>query len=392
MTAMAADRLVTLAVARDSGEILWWRSFEREHQATLHPETDSSTPTPVTDGDNVYVFFHEAGLVSYDAEGNERWRKPLGPFRNYYSVAASPILVGDLVIVLCDQAVGSFLLAVNRESGEEVWRQSRADRRESYSTPALYPNAEEPRMILVGGSKHLDAYAPTTGEHLWELPGLGAGPIASPVVAGEMVFVVGPNQSEELLEPFADLLTKHDANADGGLTVDELAGHWIENHFPFVDSDGDETLTTEDWAALEGEMTAQGWGLFGISLAGGDAAPEIVWNYRPNAAYVPTPVVVNDVVYMVKDSVLTSLDAATGELLERGRLGAKKVYASPVAAGDQVLIGSVEGQLSLIQTGRDWEIVATHDLEEQIYAAPAIADGVVYVRTRDRLLAFAGGR
>jgi len=159
LTAMAADRLVTLALTRDSGEILWWRSIDRDRVASLHPSTDSSTPSPVTDGENVYAFFQEAGLISYDGEGRERWRKPLGPFRNFYGMAASPILAGDLVIVLCDQGGGSFLLAVDRRNGDEVWRQSRADRRESYGTPVLYPNASEPRMILVYGSKYLDAYA-----------------------------------------------------------------------------------------------------------------------------------------------------------------------------------------------------------------------------------------
>lgn len=392
LTGIAADRMVTLAIARDSGEILWWRSLERERVATLHPATDSATPSPVTDGDNVYAFFQESGLVSYDGEGRERWRNPLEAFRNYYGMAASPILVGDLVIVLCDQAGGSFLLAVDKDSGQEVWRQSRADRRESYSTPVLYPNASEPRMILVSGSRYLDAYDPESGERLWAVPGLGAGPVASPVIAGDRVFVVAPNHSEEPLEPFDGLLTELDANEDSRLTADELANHWTANHFGFVDFDGDGWLTAEDWSALGEEMTAEGWGLFAISLAAGDASPEIVWNYRQNAAYIPTPVVVDDIVYMVKDSVLTSLDAMTGDLLERGRLGAKKVYASPVAAADRLLISSLEGQLSLIQTGKDWEILSTHDLDEEIFAAPAIGDGKLYIRTRGHLLAFAGSR
>lgn len=390
LTGIAADRLVTLAVARESGETLWWRSLAREREATLHPATDSATPSPATDGDNVYAFFQEMGLVSYDRDGRERWRTPLGPFRNYYGMAASPILVGDLVVLLCDQAGGSFLLAVDRESGQEVWRASRADRRESYSTPVVYPDASDPRMILVSGSKRLDSYDPASGAKLWTVSGLGAGPVASPVVAGDHVFVVAPNHSEEPLEPFAGMLGAFDADEDGRLTIEEMTDHWAAPHFGWVDFDGDGWLTAEDWAALGEETMTEGWGLFAISLAAGDASPETVWNYRQNAAYIPTPIVVDGIVYMVNDSILTSLRATTGELLERGRLGAKKVYASPVAAGARLLISSLEGQLSLIQTGEDWEVVSTHELDEEVFAAPAVADGTVYVRTRGRLLAFAG--
>jgi len=390
LTGMAADRLVTLAVARESGEILWWRSLERERAATLHPATDSSTPSPVTDGENVYAFFQEMGLVSYDSEGEERWRLPLGPFRNYYGMAASPILVGELVIVLCDQAGGSFLLAVDKTSGEEVWRQDRASRRESYSTPVVFPDAVDPRMILVSGSKHLDAYDPKSGANLWTVAGLGAGPVASPVVAGDQVFVVAPNHSEEPLEPFDGMLSAMDADDDGRLAAEEMADHWAAPHFGWVDFDGDGWLTAGDWSALGEETMAEGWGLFAISLAAGEAAPEVTWNHRQNASYIPTPIVVDGVIYMIKDSILTSLDAATGEVIERGRVGAKKVYASPVAAGDRLLISSLEGQLSVVQTGQDWEIISTHELEEEIFAAPALADGKVYVRTRGRLLAFAG--
>ena len=139
-------------------------------------------------------------------------------------------------------------------------------------------------------------------------------------------------------------------------------------------------------------MTTEGWGLFAISLAAGDDAPEIVWNHRPNAAYIPTPVVLDGVIYMVKDSVLTSLDAASGELIQRGRIPAKRVYASPVAAGDRLLIASLEGRLSLLRAGRDWEVLSTHDLEDEVFAAPALTAETLYVRTRGRLLAYATGR
>jgi hypothetical protein len=117
LTGIEGDKLTVLALDRDSGKEAWRRVFDRAEVADLHEATDSSTPSPVTDGTNVYAFFHEFGLISYDASGKERWRKPLGPFLNFYGIAASPILAGDRLIMICDQSQGSFLVAVNKDTG-----------------------------------------------------------------------------------------------------------------------------------------------------------------------------------------------------------------------------------------------------------------------------------
>ena len=102
VTAVDDGKLLTLALDLKSGATVWSRALKRGHVAELYPSTDSATPTPATDGTNVYVFFHEAGLVSYDRAGKERWRLSLGPFRNFYGIAASPVLSGDTLFLLCD--------------------------------------------------------------------------------------------------------------------------------------------------------------------------------------------------------------------------------------------------------------------------------------------------
>ncbi len=388
LTGIDGEALTTLAVSRKSGEIQWRRTVERKRKADLHQATDSSTPTPVTDGTNVFVFFQEFGMLSYDAAGRERWRLPLDAFRNFYGMAASPILVGDNLILLCDQGGGSFLLAVDRDSGKEAWRRSRAKRRESYTTPIVYPTSSDARLLLVFGSKYLDAYDPRTGEPVWTLPGLGAGPVASPVIDGNRIYVVALNHNEEPMEEYSSLLEKHDSNDDGMLASQELEGTWMINNFGWIDFDGDGSLTARDWSELGKELDTESWGVEAIEIGEIDQAPKVVWNYRKNLAYIPSLLAYEGIVYMVKDSIVTSLDAKTGEMLKRDRLEQGKTYASPIAASGEILFSQLDGKVSVVSSGPQWEVRRGHDFGEEIHSTPALVDGVLYLRTRGKLLAF----
>lgn len=391
LTATDGASLVTLALERSSGKTLWRRTVERAETAELYSGNDSATPTPVTDGTNVYVLFHEAGVVSYDAAGQERWRHSLGPFRNYYGVSASPVLAGDRLLVVCEQAVGSFLLALDKDSGKVLWRADRPGRRESYTTPILYPGGDSPRELLVYGSRWVDAYNLETGEVAWSLGGVSAAPVASPVLDGGRLFVVGHDQEPEPLPPFHELAGKHDADGDECLTAAELEGTWMAAHVGWLDVDASGCVSADDWAATDREMGTEEWGAFAIELDGEDGQPTTLWNYRRNVSYIPSPVVYDEVFYMVRDSIVSSLDARTGEVHKRGRLarGKMKVYASPVAGDGKIYFASVEGQVAVVKADPEWEVLAVNDLEDEIYATPAIVDGRLYVRTRGRLYCFA---
>ncbi len=388
LTAVEEGKLVTLAIDRASGKELWRWELEPRERAELHAATDSATPTPVTDGDNVYAFFHEAGLVSYDRAGKERWQVPLGPFRNFYGMAASPILAGDRLFVLCDQAEGSFLLAVDKNTGKEIWRKARPARLEAYTTPILYPNAESPTALLVSGSRWVDAYDLATGVTLWSQGRVGSGPVSSPVLAGDMLYVTAIDHAEDGWAPFDGLLAAHDKDGDGELSRTDVEGVWIANHFGWLNTDGEGNITAEDWARLAREVVNEHWGVFGMRI--GDGAVETVWNYRQNVPYIPSPLVLDGVFYMVKDGIVTSLDAVTGELLKRDRLGdgSAKVYASPVAAAGRIYIGTMDGEVAVLAAGADWKVVATNSLGDEIWASPAIADAHLYVRTKSKLYAF----
>ena len=390
LTAVEDHELVTLAFDRASGKLLWRRGVERDHQADLYHGTDSASASPATDGENVYVFFHEAGLLSYDADGKERWRVELGPFRNFYGIAASPVVSGDTLFMVVDQVRGSFLLALDTSSGKERWRQARAARIESYATPVLYPSDESPTELLVLGSSWIDAYDLHTGEVRWSMSGLGVGPVASPALAGDLLFVSAPDHASEPPPPFAEIVGKHDANGDGVLSRDELEGSWMQAHFGFVDIDGNGSLSSTDWDNLNHEMTSDNWGVYGVRLGRGER-PEILWNVRQSVPYIPSPLVYDGVVYAVKDTILTSLDPKTGEVLKRGRLAKEKtgVNASPIGGDGKVYLATTNGKVAVLSAGPQWEILALNDMGDEIHATPAVADGRLFVRTNSRLYCFA---
>ncbi|MDX1642832.1 MAG: PQQ-binding-like beta-propeller repeat protein [Thermoanaerobaculia bacterium] len=390
LTAEVEGELTTLAIERDTGRIAWRRTLPKLHPAELYHDNDSATPTPVTDGRNVYAFFQEAGLVSYDPAGRARWQLDLGEMRNFYGVAASPILVDDLIVVVADQVVGSFVVGVDAASGAVRWRHERPGRIESYATPILYPNEERPEWILVLGSGWIDAYEISSGELRWSNTGVGVGPVASPTLAGDLLVVSAPDHAAEPLAPFDDLLRERDADGDGHLVPGELEGIWMENHFGFLDLDADGRISRADWTVLEGEMTSDSWGVYGLQLgpAGGPPAP--LWNLRRSVPYIPTPLLYDGSLYLVKDSILSRLDPTTGTVLERQRLGSGRgaVYASPVAADGKIFVATLDGTIVVLSAGDEPVTLAINEIGNPIHATPAIDEGKLYVRTSDRLYRF----
>ena len=390
ISAIDDGKFVTMALDRNTGKTIWSSSLEPNRSDEFHHDTDSATTTPVTDGKNVYVFFQEYGLVSYDQYGEERWKLELGPFRNFYSIAASPVLSGNTLYMLCDQVEGSFLVAVDKNNGEEKWRRNRPARLESYTTPILYPAEGKPEALIVLGSAWVDAYDPATGKSIWALGEVGVGPISSPVIVGDMLFVTSPNHAENGWPPFEPIAAEYDKDENGELTREEVAEAWLIEHFGWLDRDGDDVITLKDWTELGEGITTDHWGAYAIKLPEGEGKPEKVWNYRKNIPEIASPLVHDGVFYMVSKGIVTSLDAKTGELIKRDRIaeGSPKVYASPVAADGKIYLGTLEGSMVVLSAAGEWETLASVDLDEEIWASPAIADGRLYVRTRGKLYSF----
>ena len=394
VTTTDGGNLVTLSLDRLTGVVVWRRALEPLRDDEFYQGNDASTPTPASDGTNVYVFFSEMGLVSYDPDGNERWRYELGPFENFYGLAASPVVAGDLVLLVCDQARGSFLVAVDTASGERRWQTPRPGRIESWATPVLY-SAERSTSVITFGSGWVDGYDVETGEHLWELPGVGEAPVASPTVSGSMLVINVPNHSSEYPYPATDeLFAEVDGNRDGRLSVSELSGiPGLGEHFGWADRDGDGDVTPAEWASVIEITSSPNYGAVGIALpqAGVRDSAEIIWSSQQSTPYIASPLIYDDIVYLVRDGgIVQSVDLATGEVFKRGRTSrsAGPVFASPVAADGKIVISSVQGEVAVLRAGVDWEVLAVNELDEPIFASPALVGDRIYVRTPSRLYSF----
>lgn len=125
VTASEQDRLLTIALDAASGQERWRREIRPATRHTIFRANDPASPTPAADADGVVVFFPDFGLAAYTPDGKERWKVPLGPFRSFYGMAASPVLADGLAILVCDQQSGSYVIAVDRRTGQQRWKQDR---------------------------------------------------------------------------------------------------------------------------------------------------------------------------------------------------------------------------------------------------------------------------
>ena len=164
LTSYSDDRLYTQCFDRETGNRLWERSIERRRKALLHQLNEPASVSPVTDGRNVYVFFEDWGLLSYDEEGELRWKTPLGPFLNEQGLGASPILVDGLLVLQVDHAAGSYIAAFDPANGETKWKTDRAET-DSWTTPLVHRNGDDARIVTVSASL-IGAYEPADTQML----------------------------------------------------------------------------------------------------------------------------------------------------------------------------------------------------------------------------------
>ena len=144
LTAVDNEKLFTICLDRATGKINWRREIPRTRTGELHKANGPASPSPTSDGKNVFIFFYDFGLVSYGPDGNELWRMPLGPFNNPFGLGSSPVLVDNTLLISCDQESGSFFLAVDKNTGKMRWRVERPEFTRGFSTPVIYRPPDGP--------------------------------------------------------------------------------------------------------------------------------------------------------------------------------------------------------------------------------------------------------
>jgi outer membrane protein assembly factor BamB len=398
LTAFRDDVLSTFAIDRHAGEILWEREAPSVTPVVVDPRNNPASPSPAVEDDAIYSFFPDYGLIAYDDEGNERWTLPLGPFNNIYGMGASPVIVGDLLLLACDQSTGSFLLALDKRTGEEQWRTMRPEAKSGHATPILWEAPDGEQQILLPGSFLMTAYAVETGERRWWVRGLSFEIKSTPVIHRDTMFINGYGApvndpgNKITVPPHEDVWPEADADGNGTLSQGDFPNFCAAFWFTVADLDTDGEITTDEWEYYRAALDSEN-GMLAIRLGGsGDMTESSVkWKYQRAVPQLPSPLVYGDVLYMVNDGgIVTTLDPETGERLNQGRLtGALGAYyASPVAADGHVYFTSELGAVAVLEPTGELTPMVVNDLEEDTYATPAFADGRIYIRTVEALYAF----
>lgn len=398
LTGEADGSLLTYALEADTGAVLWQREAPRPRHQEIDRRNNAASPSPVTDGAAVYVFFPDYGLLAYSVDGEPLWDVPLGPFDNVYGMGASPLLVDDLVVLVCDQSTGSFMLALDKETGEESWRVSRPEARSGHSTPVVYEAEGGAKQLLVPGSFLLTAYAAETGEKLWWVGGLSFEMKSTPVLDGDVVYVNGygsplnqPGNQVEVAD-WNEVVAVRDVDGDGKLAEQELPDERSRSWFGFVDLNGDAALDADDWGYYKAALATTN-GMLAIEVGGAGDRTEtgVRWTYHRAVPQLPSPLLYDGVLYMVNDGgIVTALDPTSGERLKQGRLDGAlgNYYASPVAADGKIFMITEDGKVAVVAPGESLEVLAVNDLGDSVYATPAISAGRIYIRTNGGLRCF----
>jgi outer membrane protein assembly factor BamB len=318
------------AFARTDGKRLWERRFDAEGTLTpTHEKHNLATPSPVTDGTLVFALFGTGQLVSLNRDGTVAWQQHLGkqyaPFDIQWGHGSSPILYGDMVILLCDHPSSSYLIALDKRTGKERWKSDRGKGRASYSTPLVVDSASGVELI-VNSTERIDSYDPRSGTLLWHVGEANRFPVPSPVSHSGVIYASRGYRSGPYM-----------AIKPGGR--------------------GDVTST------------------------------HVIWSVATGAPYVSSLLFYEGIIYMANDvGVLTAVDGATGQRVWQQRTDGV-FSASPVAGGGHVYFLSENGDTVVVKAGRSPEIVARNAVAERALASPAISNGRLFLRTDDHLIA-----
>lgn len=323
---------------RSHGDILWQKTFpavqpESPFSGNGLPEHGYATSTPTTDGQYVFVFLGKSGLYAFDMEGKEQWFQQVGDGLNPkgWGSCSSPILYNDLVIVNAAEE-SSALIAFRKSDGEEVWRAESPRLPFAFTTPVLVPVTDDRTDLVMPVMKEVWGLNPATGKLQWfcESP-IGGNVSPVPIVQGDHVYCFGGFQD------------------DGSLCI--RAG-----------GQGDVTNTHVEWTSRE-------------------------------TSYIASPVLFDSTLYWVDGNFFLSMDAATGQRIEKQRLpssfgNGRITYASPVLVDDRIYIQTRNSGVAVVRAQPELELISQNQFRRDnstANATPAISDGRLYLRTNQNI-------
>ncbi|MBI4621892.1 MAG: PQQ-like beta-propeller repeat protein [Verrucomicrobia bacterium] len=328
-------QFVLLSLDRKTGKTQWQKTLQDvvPHEGHHATEGTFASASPMTDGKSVFAFFGSRGLHCLDLQGNVKWQKDFGRMRTKltFGEGSSPVLFDDKIVLNWDHEGEDFVVALDKTTGKELWRQSREEET-SWGTP-LVVTQDGTTQVITTATRKIRSYDLATGRLLWECAGMTANSIPSPVAADGLVFATSGFRGSALLA------IKLDRSGD---------------------------------------------------LTGTDA---IAWSYKKNTPYVPSPLLYEGRLYFfaLNNATLTSCDAKTGRLLiDAHRFPEMQgVYASPVGASDRVYLVGRNGAATVIKLSDTLEVLATNRLDEKFDASPAIAGREMFLRGVEHLYCLA---
>ena len=324
-----------LALNRSDGSIAWQKTLrESKPHEGIHGDASFASNSPITDGEQIYAYFGSRGLYCLDMKGNLKWEKDIGIMRkrNSFGEGSCPMIHGNTIVVLQDHEGQSFITALDKRTGDEIWKKDRNEPTTWTSPIVVDYNAKS--QVIVPATNRTRSYDLTNGDLLWECGGLTRNVIPSPMYKDGHIYVL---------------------SGHGGFSLQSI----------------------------------------NLELASGDitGTEAVDWHYGRDTPYVPSALLSGDIIYFLKrnDNILTAIDRNSGEVLygpERVH-GVSNVYASIVGASGRVYIASRNGTVAVIKEGPTFEILAQNRLDESFNASPAIVGSELYLRGSQHLYCIA---
>ena len=274
LTGIEGDELLTIAIDARTGKALWRRALHRERRMAMYKANDPASPTPAADERGVVSFFADFGLVAYSPDGRVLWSHRMGPFQNFYGMSASPIIADGHVVQLVDQLRGSYLLALDRSTGQVRWKTDRPSDTIGYATPTIFRPAQGRAEIVTIGTTRLDSYLLGTGAHRWWTPIASGGSMGVALAQGDTLFVSTAGSNEPGLPQWVSALGQYDKDKDGRISRAEFVqDKELGEHFGWIDTSDDGFVTEAEWSVARA-LGLGAWGSVAIDtrrLAGSAA-------------------------------------------------------------------------------------------------------------------------